>query len=140
MIDPKNYISDAAKGLERIVQDAFHDGYVFGYARGDADAIARIIQAAKPGSNGRGAPRPTRTQRPQVPKGPGAATHKLIQTVLHEAGSTGASPIEIARSPANKHEAGRSGIGKILRRGVKQGQFHAVGDGRYALGKTGAAK
>jgi hypothetical protein len=131
-------LMEATDEMHPVLQSVFENGYLKGYAAGEAAAVARILQAARPSANAQ-APNVTRSAQPPPPR-QGTATHKLIQTVLQEAGSTGATPIEIARSSANKHKAGRSGIGKILRRGTKSGQFVAVGDGRYALSKMGAIK
>jgi hypothetical protein len=120
--------------MQPFFQRIFEYGYLKGYDDGDAAAVARILQAARPMANGHAAP----THSGQ-PARHGTNTYKLIHTVLQQAGSGGVTPIDIARSPLNKHKAGRSGIGKILRRGVKQGTFVAVGGGYYAL-KTGASK
>lgn len=122
--------------MQPFFQRIFEHGYLKGYKDGDAAAVARILQAARPMANGNAAPPYSGSHSA---KHHGTETHKLIHTILQQAGSGGVTPIDIARSPLNKHKVGRSGIGKILRRGVKQGQYVAVGSGYYAL-RTGANK
>jgi hypothetical protein len=129
---PDDVVSEALARFRRLVDEI----YQAGYEQGDRDAIARILQAARPSANGQ-----VPTKRSVVAgDGPGAATHELIEHVLHA--RSPATPAEISRAPWNQGDnaISRQAIAKVLRRGSKPGgRYVKAGPGRYAL-RVGAIK
>ncbi|MGA8614535.1 MAG: hypothetical protein WB760_23245 [Xanthobacteraceae bacterium] len=137
---PQASLSKASRGLlETVAQSIFEDGYLKGYAKAEGDAIARIIQAVRPSTNGQVAANEGE-EAGKADKAPGAATHKLIVTVLRGVSSGKATPTEIAASPANKNGIARDAIRNALRRGKPSGRYLSDGKGRYSLGKAEAQK
>ena len=97
------------------------------YARGEKDAIGRILNAAQgaPLTDGKAtSPQPQR-QRQRKDRAPAGAPQALIDRVLADAGSKGASPSEIAAEAVTENEkaVSFSGIRFALARGRKQGRY-----------------
>ena len=142
MADPKfgaaeltKFLSGVSGQIESIVKTAFTDAYRLGYSHGDRDAIARVLQAARPtGQHGNSG-----TEGPPPEAAAGAETHKLIALVLQASPSGKASPTEIQRSPANKDSITRGAISKALRRGAKGSKLY-VSDGKGRYSQVGGIK
>jgi len=134
MADPKvgsselaGFISGLFGQLEGVVKTAVTDAYRLGYSHGDRDAIARVLQAARPSAQAQDG-----AQRRRPAEGAGAETHKLIVLVMQASTPSGkATPTEIQRSPANKDHITVGAISKALRRGVKNKLYATDGSGFY---------
>ena len=134
MADPKfgaaelaKFLSGVSGQIESIVKTAFTDAYRLGYSHGDRDAIARVLQAARPTAGeqaGEGRHSPSEGAG-------GAETHKLIALVMQASPNGKATPTAIRNSPANKDHITLGAIGKALRRGVKNKIYSTDGDGLY---------
>jgi hypothetical protein len=134
MADPKfgaaeltKFLSGVSGQIESIVKTAFTDAYRLGYSHGDRDAIARVLQAARPSAAEQAAGK----QPPS--EGAGAETHKLIAIVMQASPTGKVMPSAIQRSPANKSGITLGAISKALRRGTKNGIYATSGGGLYWL-------
>ena len=76
VIDPSQYLSEVAKGLHRIVQDAFRDGYRMGYGEAEGKAIARIIEVVRSSAAGQDAAAQLTETRPR--DAPGARLKEMV--------------------------------------------------------------
>jgi hypothetical protein len=139
---PEDYRALAVSEIKRFL-GIIEDTYRFGYGNGEADTISRILKAAKPDANAATTSdhsKSTRPDRTAEVKGPGADTHKLIETVLRGTPTGKATPTEIAASPANKTGIARDAIRNAMRRGKKTSRYVSDGKGRYSLGRTESQK
>jgi hypothetical protein len=130
------YLSQAFGQLRKVVQGIFADGYLAGYAQGDNDAIARILEAARPSANGPALQvrHPSNDRQPgHVGVAPQSITRVVVDAALTEAGPKGMTPTEIYRSPSNLDTGITLGaISKVLRRGGRKGRY-GNRDGRWFL-------
>ncbi len=116
------------------------------YARGEADAINRIMQAAqgKPGdvqTNGHDIRRQAPRRGRKGKRAPHGAAMELVARVLSESGANGATAIDIqdaAKTPVEQ-QVSYSGIRFALAKGRDKGLYRNKG-GRWYPRKSGTAE
>ncbi len=117
--------------------------YAAEYARGEKDAIGRIVQAAhgEPQRNGHD----TKESRPQKgPKGraPSGSAGALVDRVLGERGQKGATSSEIhgaAKTPVEKMVS-YSGVRFVLAQGREKGRYRNKGGKWFLRAENKAAE
>jgi hypothetical protein len=138
---PNDVMTAALAQLNRFWRSHMHDAYRLGFQNGEDTAVARILKAAQPGAVKSHAARAERNTRVDVASdGPGARTHRLIESVLGSIAGGKATPTVIAASTMNRQGIKRDAVRNALRRGKASGRYVSDGNGQYALGRATAQK
>jgi hypothetical protein len=121
--------------MDQVAQQIYSAGFMAGFAKGEAkgsaDTVARILQAAQPAANGHDASAEAEDDDAQESQ----TSRDLVDAVLRQVGSRGATPSEIFESPLNSNGMiSHQAIGKILRRSNER--YANLGGGRYVFSRT----